>query len=83
MSNLSKDSADLGEARFYISILYFMCLFLEMLWVKKVCVCVCGGGGGNISVRLNIFSMLKICDCLFCSTAFVDKINRENIIAVG
>ena len=56
--------------------LYLMCLFLEMLWVKK-----CRNlMRGIISLSLNIFLMPKIWNYFFCSTAFVDKIIRGNII---
>ena len=40
----------------YTCILYFMCLFLEMLWVKK-----CNLSGGKyFPDAVNIFPMLKI-----------------------
>ena len=55
-----------------------MRLFLEILWVKK-----CSklkSGGGVFPMTLHIFPMPKIWICFFCSSAFVEKIIRGNII---
>ena len=36
-------------------------------------------GGRYFLIAVKIFSMAKICNYYFCSTAFVDKIIRGNI----
>ena len=55
-----------------------MCLFLEILWVKK-CPNLSGVGREYFPITLNIFYMPKIWNDFFYSTALVDKIIRGNI----
>ena len=46
-----------------------MFLFLEMLWVKKLC----NLRGGIFLYHSEYFPHAKNLELLFCSTAFVDK----------
>ena len=56
-----------------------MCLFLEMLRVKK---CHDLRGGKYFRITVNIFPDVGNLELPFCSTAIVDKIIRGNVIYI-
>ena len=56
-----------------------MCLFSEMLGVKK---CRNLSGEEYFPITVNSFPYAENLDLLFCSTAFIDKIIRRNIIRI-
>ena len=57
-------------------LLFFMCLFLEMLFLEK---CRNLSGEKYFPITLNIFPIPKIWDYFLFLVAFVDRVIRGNI----